>query len=787
MSVVGIDFGNLQSCIAVARNRGIDIICNEVSNRFTPSLVGFGQKSRLLGEAAASVQVSNLKNTVSSLKRLVGRPASDATLDKERAYLSCTLVPSGSPSGEIGARVNYLGEERVFSATQLAAMYLGKLKSTTERETGAPVADVVVSVPGWFVPEQRKAVAEACEIAGLNPLRIINDTTAAALAYGITKTDLPESEPRKVVFVDVGHSSTSVAAVAFVKGKLHVKATAFDAFLGGRDLDQLLVDHFVTEFKGKYKFDVSQFPKPLFRLRAAIEKLKKVLSANSQAPLNIEALHDDRDVSSMITREEFEQYSAPFMAKIAPLIEEVLTKAGWTKDEVFCVETVGGTTRVPGVRNAITGYFGRDLLSFTINQDEAVARGCALMCAIISPAFRVRDFDIKDVAGSNVKVTWTQPAANGEELPKELTVFERGSTVPATKVLTFYRPAAQPFDFEAHLDAAATAPVCHVPTWLGRYAVKNIPVGAPETNPDEPTTVKVRVRMNPNHMVQVEAAYALVEDNTPEPEPEVPAEGAAAPADGSAAPATPPPAADEPPKKKHKKVELNVLSTEAGLSRDALLKLREEEGQMAAADRLVNDTEVAKNALEEYIYEARDKKDTTWADYLTEADKAKLTDLVNAAEDWLYSDEGEDATKSVYVEKLAALKAIGQPAHDKTREADERPRAATVLRNALATLQVRADNPDNAWLEGDLQVVKDKIAAARTWADEKLAMQQAAAKHAPLVITSAQLLAKKDEVERQCLPILARPKPAPKVEEPAKTEEKKADATPAQEDPMSVD
>jgi heat shock protein 4 len=737
-----------------------------------------------LGESAATLQVSNLKNTVASLKRLVGRPSSDPTLEKEVPYTSCPLI--SAPTGEIGAQVNYLEEEKTFSATQLAAMYLSKLKLITEHEVSIPVTDVVVSVPLWFAPAQRKAMVEACEIAGLNPLRIINDTTAAALAYGITKTDLPEgTEPRKVIFVDMGHSSTQLAAVSFVKGKLEVKSTACDAYMGGRDLDQLLVNHFVEEFKGKYKFDLNQFPKPLFRLRAAIEKLKKVLSANSQGVLNIEALHDDRDVSSMITRDEFENYATPFISRIAPLLDQVLEKAGWNKDEVFCVETVGGTTRVPAVRDAITKYFGRELLSFTINQDEAVARGCALMCAIISPSFKVREFDIKDVAGYTVNVNWTQTALDGT-IEKSMQPYKIGDPVPSTKLLTCHQAAGEPLDIETTMDTAVPS-AATVSPFLGRYTIKKIP--SPAADSKELTTVKVRLRMHPDHMVTVEQAYALVEDDSPPPPPPAPTtapEGAAPAEPSSESPVAAAP--EEAPKKVFKKVELSVIHGDLGMPKHIVSSLREEEGRMAASDRLVFDTEVAKNALEEYIYEARAKKDTDWSDFITEDDKSTLSNLLNESEDWLYSEEGEDSSKSVYLGKLDLLKAIGAPALDRVREHSERPRAAEALYNSLNTFIARLDDPSNAWLpEKERQSVRDTLVTKKAWADEHIKKQIQAPKHAyPLIVTCEQLNREKVEADRLALPLLNRPKPAPpKPEEPMNPEG--AEATPAEGEATSAE
>ncbi|KAF9577045.1 adenyl-nucleotide exchange factor sse1, partial [Lunasporangiospora selenospora] len=236
-----IDIGNLQSIVAVARNRGIDVICNEVSNRFTPSLVGFGPKQRYLGETAKTQEISNSKNTVSSLKRLLGRTFADREVQEiEKDFIT---------NGQLAVKVNYLGEQAAFTTVQIFAMYLTKIKEITTNELRGPVSDCVIAVPSWFTDVQRRAALDAAEIAGLNVLRLINDSTATALGYGITKTDLPEDKPRNVCFVDIGHSSYTVTVVAFIKGQLTVKARTFDRHFGGRNFDRLLVDHFAAEFK----------------------------------------------------------------------------------------------------------------------------------------------------------------------------------------------------------------------------------------------------------------------------------------------------------------------------------------------------------------------------------------------------------------------------------------------------------------------------------------------------------------------------------------------------------
>ncbi|OAX77152.1 hsp88-like protein, partial [Emergomyces africanus] len=256
--------------------------------------LGFGPKSRYIGETAKTQEISNLKNTVGTLRRLAGRSFKDPDVQIEQEYNTATLVDI---NGEAGAEVSYLGKKEQFTATQLVAMFLTKIKSTVASELKLPVADVVLSVPPWFTDAQRRSLLDACEIAGLTCLRLINDSTAIALGWGITKFDLPtpEEKPRRVVFVDIGHSDYTCSIVEFRKGELNVKATTYDRHFGGRNFDKALVDHFAKEFKEKFKIDIRTNLKAWTRTLAAAEKLKKILSANASAPLSIESLMDDVD------------------------------------------------------------------------------------------------------------------------------------------------------------------------------------------------------------------------------------------------------------------------------------------------------------------------------------------------------------------------------------------------------------------------------------------------------------------------------------------------------------
>ncbi|KAF4946684.1 hypothetical protein FSARC_14134 [Fusarium sarcochroum] len=507
MSVVGIDFGTLKTVIAIARNRGVDVVTNEVSNRATPSLVGFGPKSRYIGEGAKTQEISNLKNTVSSLKRLAGRSFNDPDIQIEQQYVTAPLV---DVNGQVGAEVNYLGKKEKFSATQLVAMYLSKIKQTAGAELKLPVSDVCMSVPPWFTDVQRRALIDAAEVAGLRVLRLINDGTAAALGWGITKLDLPapEERPRRVCFIDIGHSSYTVSIVEFKKGELVVKATTWDKDFGGRDFDRALVEHLAKEFKGKYKVDIMTHGRALARTIAAAEKTKKILSANQQAPVNIESLMNDIDASAMITRQEFEAMIEPLLTRTHFPLEEALSQAKLTKDDIDAIEVVGGGSRVPALKERIQSFFGKPL-SFTLNADEALARGSAFSCAILSPVFRVRDFSVQDIISYPIEFGWEK----APDIPDEdtsLTVFNKGNVMPSTKILTFYRK--QPFDLEARYTEPAQLPGKTNP-WIGRFSVKNVKADGK----DDFMICKLKARVNIHGVLNVETGY-YVEDQEVEEE-----------------------------------------------------------------------------------------------------------------------------------------------------------------------------------------------------------------------------------------------------------------------------
>lgn len=658
-------------------------------------MVGFGPKSRYLGEAAKTQEISNLKNTVGSLKRLAGRSFNDPDIQIEQKYITAALA---DVNGQVGAEVSYLGNKEKFTATQLVAMYLSKIKSTAAAELKLPVSDICMSVPPWFTDIQRRALIDAADIAGLKLLRLINDGTAAALGWGITKLDLPgpEERPRRVAFVDIGHSSYTVSIVEFKKGELAVKATTWDKDFGGRDFDRALVDHLAKEFKGKYKVDIMTHGRALARTIAAAEKTKKILSANQQAPVNIESLMNDIDASAMITRQEFEAMIEPLLVRTQAPLEQALAQAKLTKEDIDIIEVVGGGSRVPALKERIQAFFGKPL-SFTLNADEALARGSAFSCAILSPVFRVRDFSVQDIISYPIEFAWEK----APDIPDEdtsLTVFNKGNVMPSTKILTFYRK--QPFDLEARYAQPEELPGKTNP-WIGRFSVKNVKADGK----DDFMICKLKARVNIHGVLNVESGY-YVEDqeveeeineegdkkdpdvsflesmprpNIPAPDqsPESPSSSASVGDGGGNQPAkrqrldedvrvsspqlptlVPKVSAESVPepqsltsaslkametdkdapkktrkvKKQVRKGDLPISTGTASLDEAAKTALLEKEAAMVMEDKLVADTEEKKNELEAYIYDLRAKLDDQYADFSSEEEKQTIKAKLEATE-----------------------------------------------------------------------------------------------------------------------------------------------------------
>jgi heat shock protein len=685
----GIDFGNHNTVVAVARNRGIDVVVNEVSNRATPTIVGFGNQNRAIGESGKSQQISNIKNTVDNIKRIVGLDYSHPDIAKEKPFFTTELA---DVDGQVGAKVRFLGQQETFTSTQLAAMYFNKLKSTVVKETKANITDVCISVPLWYTQQQRHAVSDAAKIAGLNPVRVVNELTAAAVGYGVFKTDLPEDKALNLALVDVGHSSYEVSIISLKKGELKVLGSAYDKFFGGRDFDYAIANYFADELDAKHKTDVRSNAKSFSRMLASAEKLKKVLSANTQAPFNVESVINDIDYSSSMTRDQLEELVAPLLERISLPIEAALKQSGLSKDELDFVEVIGGGSRVPSLKEKLTETFGKPL-SFHLNQDEAIARGATFICAIHSPTLRVRPFKFTDVNPHSVSYYWDQQVEGDDD---HLEVFPVGSAFPSTKVITLERTGD--FKIEAKYTNASELPA-GTAVDIASWEIRGVKPQAGQST----ISVKAKLRNNESGFYSVESAYTVEEI---EAEEEIPYEGEGEKPDDY-----------EPQyktvKKLVKKDDLQIVAKDASLPTEELNKFFEKEAQLTSGDELVFKIQNKRNEIEEYIYDFRSKLDDIYAPFVSEKEKEELSELLMNAEDWLY--DHEDSSLGVYTAKYEELASKGnlirgryQSAQNEKEEAARAKKEAEAYQKFTQKLQEQKNEapaePESKDADGDLDL-----------------------------------------------------------------------------------
>eukprot|EP00004_Rigifila_ramosa_P014491 TRINITY_DN3305_c0_g1_i1.p1 TRINITY_DN3305_c0_g1~~TRINITY_DN3305_c0_g1_i1.p1 ORF type:complete len:795 (-),score=211.67 TRINITY_DN3305_c0_g1_i1:22-2406(-) len=792
MSVSGWSFGNESCYIGVARRGGIDLVQNEISQRQNPAMVSFNGRERLLTFAAANLVITNAKNTISQLKRLIGRKFSEPEVQSDIRRLPFTV--KGDQRDEILIEVEYNDNRVSFSPQSLLAMVFKRLALTAETANdGLKLADCVISVPPFFTNEQRQAMLDATRIANINCLRLMNENCAVALSYGIYRTaELPETEPLHVMFVDMGHSAFTATLCDFVKGKLTIRSTAYDRNLGGRDLDYALVDHFVGEIKTKYKMDVTKNAKAMIRLTQACEKLKKVLSANAKGNLAIECLMDDKDVAFPYSRDEFEALVAPIIARIQRPIQQVVAESGVALDKLFSVEIIGGSMRVPAVQAAVQAAVGREV-SKTLNLDEAVARGCTLQAAMMSPLFKVREFQVNDLCIFPINVSWKSlddgtGAADSGKAPSNTPVFPANNPIPSSKVVTFKRKTQSGYEISAFYDRPSMLPP-GVGTLIGKYSVSKIPA---QTG-SEPSKVKVRIRLNVHGIIEVDSAQ-LVEELDEEDTTASPASPAPTTAPGATAGATPMDTSEDKPadgaspaekKKKIKRTDLTIAGTTVGLNAKSLQQAQELEAEIEAQDRMLAETAAKKNAVESYVYDMRAKFQEELKDFSTPQDQEKFSKLCDQVEDWLYGD-GESANKSAYQQKLDELHAVGEPVRKRRAEYENLPIAADALKKAVDEWRALAASQEEKYAHieaADRQKVEAECAAALDWLSKGMQASSKQPKTTDPTIKAAEIDAKRTALVAVCRPIMTKPKPAPpKVE---KKEEPPAPAPADQQTPAA--
>jgi L1 cell adhesion molecule like protein len=375
---IGIDLGTTYSCVGVWQNDGVEIIANDQGNRTTPSYVAFTDTERLIGDAAKSQVSMNPENTVFDAKRLIGRKFSDPVTQSDMRHWPFKVVAGAGDKPMI--EVKFKGETKLFAAEEISSMVLIKMKETAEAYLGKEVKNAVITVPAYFNDSQRTATKDAGVIAGLNVLRIINEPTAAAIAYGLDK----RTGERNILIFDLGGGTFDVSILTIEDGIFEVKATAGDTHLGGEDFDNRLVDFFMDEFKKKHKKDMSKNERAKRRLRTAAERAKRTLSSSAQAYVEIDGLFEGVDFTSSITRARFEDLCMDYFKGTLEPVEKALRDAKMSKGAIHEVVLVGGSTRIPKVQSLLSEFFNNKTLNKSINPDEAVAFGATVQAAILT-------------------------------------------------------------------------------------------------------------------------------------------------------------------------------------------------------------------------------------------------------------------------------------------------------------------------------------------------------------------------------------------------------------------
>lgn len=418
---VGIDLGTTYSCVAVWNNGKVEIIANTDGNRTTPSYVAFTENEFLVGDSAKNQCTSNPLNTIYDTKRLIGRDFLDETVQTDiKKFQYKTIGVNGKPYVE----VQYMNETKQYSPEQIASMILSKMKQIASAFLGTDITDVVITVPAYFNDNQKQATKDAGRIAGLNVLRIINEPTAAALAYGLDKNTNKESN---VLIFDFGGGTHDVTLLTLESGLFQVKATAGDTRLGGEDLDNRLVDYCVNDFLRKHKLDLSGSPKALRRLRTHCEKAKRILSTNTQTTIEVDALFEGIDYSINISRAKFEELNMDYFKKTIEPVKKVLEDAKLDKSQVDEIVLVGGSTRIPKIRQMLSDFFGGKKLNESVNPDEAVAYGAAVQAAILG--------GITDEKLDKVILVDVAPLSLGIETVGGLmsNIIDRNTTIPCKR------------------------------------------------------------------------------------------------------------------------------------------------------------------------------------------------------------------------------------------------------------------------------------------------------------------------------------------------------------------
>jgi len=781
--IVGIDLGTAGATVSTIKKGALDVILNEASKRKSPALVSFHNGQRYLGEPAGPLEGSNAKNTIRDLKRFVGKQWSDPEVQRDIARMANKDRFKELPNDQVGVVVTHDGQDVVLDMRQILAMQLGGLKRTSERSlkenqgTAAVVRDVVLSVPPYYTDAQRRAVLDSAKIAGLNVLRLMNETAAVALDYGMWKNarNVFDEKTTHAMFVDIGYADSWVTVVAFTKGKATVLSCAWDRELGGRDVDLMLVEQFAAEFESKTKLDPRKDPKAMLKLRGAAEKAKQTLTPEgmTKAEVSVEYLMNEKDLRTFCTIEQLDAAVKPLADRIEPLIRRALADAHLKREDIPNVEVIGGSSRMRQFKKAVATAMGLDAskapnfgVLTTLNADESVSRGCALMCAVLSPQFRIAaQLDIKEFVPLPIKVQWEQPSstpaasanANADKEEDDqvvasgnsLGLLKKTDDTPKLRRVTFRRSEA--FEVVASYDEPLEDYLLppKVSRVIGKFKISGMPPNAGAGK------IAVTFNHDKSGIFGVSAAQLQVEESDEK--------------------------ADEKAKKKLVKTDLAVQSTTGSLPDAEVDKMTKIENDLAAKDRALKDRADKRNELEEFIYAARSDIDEKLKQFATEDEVSKFKAKLEEDENWLYTEEGEEANFQQLSARLAALRSPYDAINNRLLEIEARQASTEKLSQNIQSYLAVANSvsPDYAHITED---ERKKVRLACDEALNWLNTQQEAQGKLPLnkdpILTASIIDDKSQKLRSECRPIVEKPKPKPASPAPSSKAEAEANDAP---------